>query len=243
MTLNRLTVLLLLLISFPTLAQNAPPAPPDPDEVEVAKLIDSAANLLQHGQAQNALTQAIDPAVAKADAKMASESRKVYTARTAAESLLYLVQSANDKRGSAVVWNLVWSQPYFLKGYLLNELGKPSEARAFIERALDMAPMNAQYLTEMGNLENKSRNWDAGMAIFRKAEEAANAFSPDNLKIGDLGKALRGQGFILVELNKFDEAEAIYRRCLSIDPNDKRAAGELQYVLAQKAKRTAPVNP
>ncbi len=231
---------LLLFVSLPVFAQTAAPQPPpDPQELEIANLIATAGTLIGQGRAADALTQAIDPAIVKADAKLAAESRKVYTARTMEESLLYMTTAATGGQ-SAVVYHVVWSQPYFLKGYILNELGRTADARLFIQRALDMAPMNAQYLIEMGNLETKAKDWDAGLKIFLKAEEAANVFTPQNTKAADLAKALRGQGFVYVEMNRLEEAEAIYRRCLSNDPNDKRAAGELQYVLQQRAKQAAP---
>jgi Flp pilus assembly protein TadD len=53
-------------------------------------------------------------------------------------------------------------------------------------------------------------------------------------KNGELGRALRGKGFVLVELGKLDEAEAMYRRCLAIDPADTKAANELRYVQSRR---------
>lgn len=237
---SRLSLSLLFLVALPALAQNPQPAQPDPEEQEVARLINEGANLARTGHAADALTQDIDPAVAKADAKIASEHRKIYAVRTQQESLLYLLQAANAKQ-DAVALPATWSMAYFFKGYLLNDLGRPAEARAFIQRALEMSPMNAQYLGEMGNLEIKDKNWDAALALFTKGEEASNAFSPDATKKADLGKMLRGEGYVYVEQHKLDQAEAAYRRALSVDPNDQRSAKELQFVISLKGQPTPPV--
>jgi tetratricopeptide (TPR) repeat protein len=45
---------------------------------------------------------------------------------------------------------------------------------------------------------------------------------------------------VYVEQNRLDEAEALYRKCLELDPKDGRAAAELRYVQAQRAKAGNP---
>ncbi|GEM_PF-835047 len=236
----RLSLSLLFLVALPALAHPPQPAPPDPEEQEVARLINEGANLARTGHAADALTQDLDPAVAKADAKIAAQHRTVYAARTPTEVLFYMAKAATEKQ-EAVALPATWSMAYFFKGYLLNDLGRPAEARAFIRRALDMSPMNAQYLDEMGNLEIKDKNWDAALALFIKGEEAANSVSPDVVKNSDLGRSLRGEGFVYVEQHKLDQAEAAYRRALSIDPNDQRSAKELKFVISLKGQPAPPV--
>jgi hypothetical protein len=43
-------------------------------------------------------------------------------------------------------------------------------------------------------------------------------------------------GFVDVELNRLDDAEAMYRKCLELDKNDAAAMRELRYVQGVKAK-------
>ena len=43
-------------------------------------------------------------------------------------------------------------------------------------------------------------------------------------------------GFAYVELNRLDDAEAMYRQCLELDKNDAAAMRELRYVQGVKAK-------
>jgi hypothetical protein len=42
---------------------------------------------------------------------------------------------------------------------------------------------------------------------------------------------------VLVELGQLAEAEKKYQQCLRDDPNDKKAAAELEYVRGMKAKQ------
>lgn len=233
----RIAFSLLLLAALPAFADDPPPPKPDPETEELQKLINTGAALIQQGHVGEALSQAIDPAVSKSDTKVAAEHRKIYTARTPPEMLFYLAKAAADHQ-EAIALPGVWSESYFIKGYVLNGTGNLAEARTYLQRAIDMAPMNAQYLSEMGNLESKEKHWDEALKFYLKSEEAANAISPANLKTIDLGRALRGEGFVYVEMNRLDDAEKAYRHSLTIDQNDQRSARELQYVLTQKAKQT-----
>jgi len=63
---------------------------------------------------------------------------------------------------------------------------------------------------------------------------AAEVGEPKSTKTTDLTLAWRGQGYCLVELGRFDEAEKLYKKCLALDPSDKKAKGELEYI---KSKR------
>jgi tetratricopeptide (TPR) repeat protein len=214
-----------------------PPSPTQAEDQAQQQQINQMAALLQQHRLPEAMAL-IDTMNAAADKKIAEAApRQVFTARTLPETLLYPIQAANAHQvNGAVVFSWVWSQGYFFKGYILNEMGRTGEAQPYLERAIALAPMNSQYLLELGNLHIKQHNFDAALKDFQTGEEAARAYAPEGYKNGDLGKAWRGTGYVLVEQNKLDEAEKMYRQCLDLDKNDQRAANELKYVLAQKAK-------
>ena len=223
--------------SFAALAEDPKPAPPpDPDEIAQDQMLGQVVDLLKQNHMPDVLTL-LDKMNARADEKIKADGRRAYTARTSPESLLYLLQAANEKApNGAVVYHVVWSEGYFLKGFVLNGAGQAAVAEPWLQRALAMAPMNSQYLLELGNLYTRQRNWPAALDYFHKAEEASRVYAPDNLKNGDLGKAWRGTGYVLVEQNKLDEAEKVYRQCLDVNPNDQRAANEIKYVRSLKDK-------
>jgi tetratricopeptide (TPR) repeat protein len=65
--------------------------------------------------------------------------------------------------------------------------------------------------------------------FYQKAEEAAE-FSPEDVKNAEMGVALRGAGYVFVEMGELDKAEEKYRKCLEIDPADNKARAELGYI-------------
>jgi Flp pilus assembly protein TadD len=52
------------------------------------------------------------------------------------------------------------------------------------------------------------------------------------------GRAWRGLGYNLVEEGKLDEAEAMYRKCLELDPDDAKSQGELRSIGEQRKRHT-----
>jgi tetratricopeptide (TPR) repeat protein len=162
------------------------------------------------------------------------ETRQVYCARSPAESLLYAGMGAEAKK-EVVVFGPDWSMAIFLKGFSLIDLQRPDEARPLFERAVAMSPMNAQFLGELAEWHKSARDWGEAYALFERASAAAE-FSPDEMKSHDKRRALRGMGFVLIEQGRLDEAEALFRKVLDMDPNDSGAKSELQYIDDQRAK-------
>jgi tetratricopeptide (TPR) repeat protein len=64
---------------------------------------------------------------------------------------------------------------------------------------------------------------------------ARNPDLPDELMAG----ALRKRGYVLVELARWDEAEAAYRQSLKLAPDDETAKGELEYIVQTRPSRPA----
>jgi hypothetical protein len=56
------------------------------------------------------------------------------------------------------------------------------------------------------------------------------------VKADELGRTRDGMAYVLAELDKLDEAEKKYQQILKENPNDTKAAAELEYVRGLKAK-------
>jgi tetratricopeptide (TPR) repeat protein len=195
--------------------------------------IDRAVLLIHDGKPAEAIS-VLDPLIAAQEKRRAGETQRFYCARGQVESVLYLGTAARDKKPAIV---LAKSACYslFLKGFALIDLNRPDEAEVYFERAVAMAPFNAQFLGELAEWHKNRRDWDQAMSLYKSAEGAA-AFSPKEDEIFDRTRALRGQAFILIEQGKMGEAEKLYRKCLELDPNDERSKQELQYIAEQRAK-------
>ena len=216
----------------------------DPDkDPQTPNLLQEARTLID-GKKPQAGIDKCEKVIALFKAYYDGSKHKIYCARTSAENLGYLMKAAaamakgtfEAGKHDAIVISSTWSDAYFMKGYALQDLGRPAEAKSAIKEALELSPWNSHYLSELGSLYVLEKDWAKAMETFKAAEDNA-PLSPDEGKADDLGKARRGIAYVLVELGKLDEAEKKYQQCLKENPNDTRAAAELEYVRGLKAKR------
>jgi tetratricopeptide (TPR) repeat protein len=145
------------------------------------------------------------------------------------ETLIYLTRSAAQNVSSVAIDGL-WCDAIYFKAYALIDLNRPQDAERELDRALSLAPDNPQYLNEKGQLLSMAKRWDEAIAIFKRAEDD-HVYAPsggDSLAMQS--RACRGVGYALTEQRKLDEAEANYRRCLTIDPDDEKSKNELRYI-------------
>lgn len=193
--------------------------------------------LVQSRKSAEAIQQ-FDKVIASYEERFKDEKTRFFCARSPVESLMYLVEAGRAKTDAKVV-SANWAYGYYLKAYALLELGRISEAKSNLERALALSPRNSQFLSELGNLYQRERDWPQALKTFQLAEVAAKEFSPPSSKNSELSRAWRGIGFVYVEQNRLDDAEKIYLQCLEFDKNDTRAANELRYVRNLKAKQSS----
>jgi len=233
MRLIRFGILASLAIASPIGAIAAQPAPA-PQSAESAA-IDQAFQAIGAKDPARALALA-DQVIAAEQTAHRGERRTIYSAGSLAESLAYAAIGAKVGKDT-VVLGPEWGQALFLKGYALIDLGRPDEARKYLERAVEMSPFNAQFLGELAEWHKSRRQWSQAYELFARAEAVANLMPDEGSQKFFLSRALRGQGFVRIEQGKLDEAEALFRRCLQIDPNDAGARSELEYIAQERRKR------
>jgi tetratricopeptide (TPR) repeat protein len=190
--------------------------------------------VMQAGKAGEALTY-FERVAADYDGKFNDPKVKYYSARTMPETLLYATQTAAQDGAKGVVIAANWGYAHYLKGYVLIELHRLPEAKAALSRAVALSPQNAQFLGELGHIYELEKNWPQALQLYQRAESGAKEFSPANARNAELARAWRGQGYVLVELKRWDEAEQRYRQCLELNKDDTRAQQELLYIQRQKA--------
>ena len=222
-------------LSLAIQAVATPPAPtPISVEAQNEPRLQTAAQLLKDRQPQAAL-DVLTIALAAYDADHAGEKRRLYCGMSLQESILYSGMAAKDKVG-AVVLPPGYCTALYLKGYALVDLGRIAEAKAIYQQVIALAPLYAQYQTELGQLVRLDKDWPRMLSICEQAGQAA-ALAPPDIKPLQQTAALRCQGYALVEEHKLGDAEKRYREALRIDPNDRKAEGELRYIAQQRAKR------
>lgn len=215
----------------------------DPDkDPQSQKLLEEAQALIDAKKPQAAIAKC-ERIIDLFKTHYQGSKEKIYCARSSPESLAYLLEAAAamDKgkfelgKRDAIVLSGTWAHAYFLKAYALQDLGRTAEAKSAIKLAVELSPWSCLYLCELGSVYRLEKDWPRAKEVFEKAEDRA-AVSPDNAKAAELAQARRGLGYVLVEQGQLTEAEKKYQQCLAADPNDKKAAAELQYVRGLKAK-------
>lgn len=222
----------------------APQTQPPAATTQAEDLADfeKAGLLLRQGKPAEGL-QLLDSLVARFEARYRDRKERIYSARTRTESLHYMTLAAKDRQ-NAIDVGPTWGHAQYLKGYALVELERIPEARRAIERAIELAPANAQFRSELGHTYQIDKRWTKALEVFTEAERAT-AYSLDDEKVRHQTRALRGQGFALIEMGRLDEAEARYRRCLALDANDPVAQMALRLIqsLRARGRTTLPGRP
>lgn len=213
--------------------QRAAAPPAFNQDPQMQNLLEEARTLLDEKKPQAAIDKC-ESVIASFKTHYGSYKEKIYCARSSTENLGYLLKAAADKV-NAIALSSTWSDAYFMKAYALQELGRTAEAKSALQRAVALSPWNSQNLSELGFIYGLEKNWAKAKETFEAAEEHAE-IAPDGTKAVELARARRGLGYVLVELGKLDQAEKKYRQCLAADPNDTKAARELEYVRGLRAK-------
>jgi tetratricopeptide (TPR) repeat protein len=214
---------------------------PKPDRY-YSEQVAKAGQLAKAGQPTQALSL-LDGVTAHYES--ARDPDKTYfCAHSQVEMMLYAAMPAADERPHEIlVLESTWADAYLIKGSLQIDLGNLAEARLNLERATALAPLNAVYWGELGHTYHVEKNFPKALEIFKQATTAAEMTRADQADSTLLRRSLRGQGYSLIELDRLDEAEALYRKCLQLEPSDQQARVELDYIAQlRRAKKTNPSN-
>lgn len=218
--------------------QPAATAAPAKDEaweaVQASRIVDGN-RLLEEHQPEQAIREAFDPVIRDYESKYPDPDIDYYSARTGAETMAYLISAAakhdrGEQARNAVVLSSHWAYAHYGKAYALLELGRLEEAEQALGKALELAPHNPQFLSERGYLLQQRKDWAAMLESNRVAAEMTALASPDDSRDQERARALRGQGFALIELDRLDAAEAAFRESLKLDPGSQMALDELTYI-------------
>lgn len=155
------------------------------------------------------------------------------------ETAAALVAAASGKSGDVVAM----ANPYPTLGILLGsyyvETGKFRDAVRVLDAALALSPLPKQrlgqtvpdLLNERGIAFGRLNQWKEALATYDTA-----------LKIKQMDNTIRamlhrGRGFTLIEMGRLDEAEAAYKKSLTLDRGNKIALNELKYIEGLRAGR------
>jgi len=150
-----------------------------------------------------------------------------------------------------LVVSTAWSDLLYVKAYCDAEQGRLEDAAASLTWALEYMPDDLVLSSELGFTLASLKDFEGALARFdaayanvvylegspgldKKGDKAPRIWG-DTL-VGWKGRALRGRGFVLVELARLDEAEKTYREALALDPSDAQSQKELQLIEGLKKR-------
>ena len=201
---------------------------------DVMVKMNRASELMKTGKFEEASAQYLDPIIAEFEKTYGNHKARVYCSNSSVETVLYLMQSAKNKEEAIAVGG-AYAYAYFLKGYIAVERHDAKSGLILIGKAVELTPSNPQFLSELANIYQDQKNWTVALELYERAIEGAKLLEEKGNTFY-LRRALRGKGYVYVELGKYDESEKMYQECLRLDATDKVAIGELGYVERERAK-------
>ncbi len=209
-------------------------ATPDHEDDAFQERLDRATAVLSAGRVADAVLP-LEEIIAHYEDQYVDPKWRNFCARSQPETVLYLLMSGSEGQSARVLAPL-WSEAFYLRGYIAIEQKDLPGGERWLKRAIDLSPKNSKYLAELGHIEQMRRDWTAAMAFFKAAVEAAE-LSPAALQIGERTRAMRGIGYVLIETGELAAAQDIYEACLALDPEDASARRELEYIRQLVEKR------
>jgi tetratricopeptide (TPR) repeat protein len=175
----------------------------------------------------------LDPLLAELEADAATHKERLYSGQTPEQTLAYMLIAAADRVSATDIGPLL-GEANFWKGFALTDLGRASEALSFYERAVALAPSNPQFICELARLHATRKETDIALKLFDRCL-AENMMAPEMARPHVKAVALRGRGYVLIDMDKLAEAERAYRDSLQIEPNNPVALGDLKYIAQMRA--------
>jgi tetratricopeptide (TPR) repeat protein len=217
------------------------------------KLLDEGKRILLQGHPDTAIARYFEPIIQDYERQFVKDPRAIFSSHGMVESLIYSAaageaeKQAGSPRGSLVVGG-EWTDALVLKAYALVELKRTDEAIATLQRATTLSSQFPLPWIELGAIRQEQKDWPATLEAYQHAEDATTFLDDGPFKHQMQARAWRGKGFVYTEQGKLDDSESLYKKCLTLDPDDGIAKRELDYInhlraQSRPADAPAPATP
>ena len=152
-----------------------------------------------------------------------------------AQALRFTLAQAAATAARKSITVLTLADPYpeaaFLMGSYDNEIGRFAAAMVVLDEGLALEPDYPNLISEKAAAVSMMDRHAEALAIYVDGLTKIDALTDDWVK----ARFLRGEGFQLTELGRYDEAEKAYRESLKLEPNHGGALHELAYIAHVRA--------
>ena len=197
-----------------------------------AQIVDEAAQAVGSDPAK--ALALVEPVIAASGIMTPKPETDYVCADGGADTLMKLMDKAVARKNAIAIPSSVCSA-LFIKGFVLIDLNRRTEAEPFLRRATELDPTNVHYLNEYAEWWKSQRQWIKAYELFSRAA-LMTADQPPEGRAAIHARSLRGMGYTLIELGRLDEAERKFDESLRLEPGSRAALSELQYIKEQRAR-------
>lgn len=219
----------------------AGPAKPSPAMVPDALFERAAALLLQHHipEGRAVLRQIVSGM--PAEWSPISEGKKsVAIAYWDQQEFIECSSQDGQRYQRDIAWtSSSYTHAWYLIAFYALEDKDIGQAEAAIDRALALEPDRGLLLNEKATILQESRRFEDATTYNRRTIDSHRCVSAATRK-ADLSRAWRSLGVSLIELHKWDEADAALEQSLKVDPGNRSTMSELVYLEKMRGKKPQP---
>ena len=125
-----------------------------------------------------------------------------------------------------IIWVLnAYPRAYYYLGYLWFELGNFETALNFIDQGLNLDPTNPVLHNEKAQALVGLKRLPEALQIYEQIISFTGFVTHHNKAV-----ALRGKGFIMIEMGNLSEAENAFYQSQKFEPDSELAIKELKYI-------------
>ncbi len=119
----------------------------------------------------------------------------------------------------------VYPRAFYYLGFLNVHRGMFEEAVRFLQQGLCLESSNPKLRCELGQAYSRQGKYTEALEAYASVGDVG-----PHVSVCDKALALRGTGFVLIEMGELAEADTAFRESLRYEPENVNAKQELQYI-------------
>jgi tetratricopeptide (TPR) repeat protein len=142
------------------------------------------------------------------------------------EFMHYVFWQKKQGAARAISWiPSAYPRAHYYLGFLSVKSKQYDRAVVFLDQGIALEPTNAKFRFEKAQALVGMKRHQEALALY----DSVNAIGP-HVSPHDIAVALRGRGFVLVEMGDLDRAQKAFEESLTIEPGNDVACNELRYI-------------